>query len=76
MSQEAELHLLKQRIAELEETVETIDRGIGKKEIALRDKFAQAICPVVMLEWEEKRDFDLWARVWLMADQAMEARTK
>lgn len=42
MTTTAELHLLKARIAELESTVEIIDRGISKKERRLRDEFAMA----------------------------------
>lgn len=48
MSQEAELHLLKNRLKELEEVVDIIDRGASKKEIALRDKFAMAALSAVI----------------------------
>jgi len=42
MSQLAELHVLKQRIAELESTVEQIDRGQLRQEEKLRDRLACA----------------------------------
>jgi hypothetical protein len=40
MSHVAELHLLKQRVQELEETVGILDRAKERQEEKLRDKFA------------------------------------
>ena len=40
MSSIAELHLIKQRLAELESTVEIIDKGQSRQEDKLRDRFA------------------------------------
>ena len=42
MSNEAEIHLLKARLAELEETVEIIDKGQTRQEEKLRDRLACA----------------------------------
>ncbi len=42
MSTQAELHLLHTRIAELESTVEIIDKGHKRQEEKLRDQFAMA----------------------------------
>lgn len=42
MSQIAELHLLKQRIQELEETVEIIDKGRIRQEEKYRDSLIRA----------------------------------
>ena len=71
MTQQAELHLLKQRVAELEETVETLDRGLGKKELALRDKFAMAAITPVGLSIKDTAE-----RAYQIADAMMEARSK
>ena len=69
MTTTAELHLLKARIAELEETVEQIDRGATKKEIALRDKFAMAaLAPLGLAPRVAAR------HAYEIADAMMEAR--
>ena len=54
MSTDAELFLLKNRIAELESTVEIIDRGISRKERRLRDEFAMAAMAALLPDyWNE-----------------------
>ena len=66
MSEQAELHLLKQRVAELEETVEIIDRGMSKKESTLRDRLACAFAAAGVTP----------IRIYEYADQALEWRGK
>lgn len=58
MSEQAELHLLKARIAELEETVTVIDRGHKRQEDKLRDRLACAfaasgVCPTAIYSFAD-----------------------
>lgn len=64
MTQLAEVHLLKQRIAELEETVQIIDRGQQKYELKLRDRLA---CSFAHAGYS---GLDVWRK----ADEVMNAR--
>ena len=66
MSEAAELHLLKQRVAELEETVEIIDKGQTRHAEKLRDKLACAYA-ASGLDPDE---------IYAAADLAMEARER
>lgn len=42
MSQVAELTILQRQVKELEDNLKTIERGLSKKEMKLRDEFAMA----------------------------------
>ena len=78
MSEQAELHLLKHRVAELEETVEIIDRGMSKKESRLRDEFAMAsisgINPGKL--YGDEGIQSIATQAYKLADAMMEARGK
>lgn len=58
MSTQAELHLLHTRIAELESTVEIIDKGHKRQEDKLRDRLACAfaasgVCPTAIYSFAD-----------------------
>ena len=76
MSAVAEKAVLERRLAEVEDSIKTIERGLSKKEKRLRDEFAMAIAPSMIVEWYAQRDFDLFKRVWQMADLMMAERDK
>ena len=42
MSQIAELAVLQRQVKDLEDSIKTIERGLSKKELRLRDEFAMA----------------------------------
>lgn len=47
MSQIAELAVLQRQVKELEDSVKTIERGLSKKKLRLRDEFAMAAMQIM-----------------------------
>ena len=72
MSTDAELFLLKNRIAELESTVEIIDRGISRKERRLRDEFAMAAMQAFLPDFWNDGTFA--RKAYEVADEMMKER--
>jgi len=76
MSQLAELHILKERIAELESTVELIDKGQTRQEEKLRDKFAAAALTGLLAYEEWSRPESAASYAYALADAMLVARGK
>ena len=75
MSQIAELAVLQRQVKDLEDSIKTIERGLSKKELRLRDEFAMAAMQGLLgiFTTEDNID-DVPVLAYLMADAMLAAR--
>ncbi len=71
MSEASELGILKRKVAELENDMSTIERGMSRAEEKLRDRFAMAAMSAIAGSGDSKALAEYAYRV---ADAMMEAR--
>lgn len=74
MSQIAELAVLQRQVQDLEDSLKTIERGLTKKELKLRDEFAMHALQALLPMWDANPTFDLCKRAYAIADTMLRAR--